>query len=265
MSGFDELTTTLERAERVVWLTGAGLSVASGIAPYRKSGEAVWSRFVTDWGTRARFLADTLAWWRDFWLAAHPLRPGVAPNPGHVAVTELVRARGDDVIVTQNIDGLHARADAPRERLIEIHGRHGLYRCTDPACAVFEAPLDEIDLSGLDAGTVPTCPACGAPLRPLVLLFDELYDSHPFFRAREAFATLEAADAIVFVGTSFAVGATELALAAGARRGSAMFNVNTDSFEPSGAHRYRRLPVRDVLGRAEEILPAIADRLAGWS
>ena len=256
------LAAEIRDARRVVWLTGAGLSVASGIPPYRRSSEAVWSRFILEWGTTKRFKADPLAWYRDFWLEAHDIDPARAhPNPGHEALTRIVAGRPADLIVTQNVDGLHSRTGLPAERLFEIHGRHGLYRCTDGGCARFGDPIEGIDVDAIRAGTIPRCPVCEAVVRPLVLLFDESYDSHPYFRAHEAFTAFGQADAIVFVGTSFSVGVTEMALASGQRHRSRLFNLNLEPFTHAEPWRWLTLKMRDVLGPAEELLPRLADAL----
>ena len=264
--GIESLAETVRAAQRVVWLTGAGLSVASGVPAYRASSEAVWSRFVTDWGTRRRFFAEPLAWWRDFWLKAHDIDPvRVHPNPGHHAIARLAQDRAGDLVVTQNVDGLHARTGVAPRQLVEIHGRHGVYRCTDTDCAGFEELAFSVELSGLERGVVPTCARCGALVRPVVLLFDERYDSHPFYRSAEAFEALERCDAIVFVGTSFAVGVTEVALTRGMQRRIPMFNVNVAPFAHEEPWRWRRLQMVDVLGRAEVVLPEVARLILGAS
>ncbi len=259
----DRLADALREAERAVWITGAGLSVASGIAPYRKSADAVWSRFVTDWGTRRRFHDETLAWWRDFWMDFQKMSgPGVRPNPGHRAISQMVTGRTGHVVVTQNVDGLHAAAGLPAGQLIEIHGRHGLYRCTDVTCERFERPFRRIDLGVIERGEVPRCELCGEKVRPLVLLFDEHYESHPFFASARAFEALHQAQVVIFVGTSFAVGATELALEVTHRRRVPTFNVNIDSFDAVDPLHWRYDQVVDVRGRAEEILPRVSTQLA---
>jgi NAD-dependent SIR2 family protein deacetylase len=256
------LAADIRDATRVVWLTGAGLSVASGIPPYRRSSEAVWSRFILEWGTTKRFKADPLAWYRDFWLEAHDIDPTRAlPNPGHHALTRIVTARPSDLLVTQNVDGLHGRSGLPAARLVEIHGRHGLYRCTDGGCVRFTDPIEGIDVDAIRAGVVPRCPVCDAVVRPLVLLFDERYDSHPFFRAHDAFSAFGQADVIVFVGTSFSVGVTEMALESGQRRRARLININVEPFSHAESWRWLTLKMRDVLGPAEETLPLLADAL----
>lgn len=118
-----EAARLVRTCERVVWLTGAGLSVASGLAPYRKSKDAVWSRFITDWGTLERFQESPADWWREFWLKAHADLAGgreVRPNAGHDAITGMVRHHPEHLVVTQNIDGLHQEAGSAEVR--QIHG-----------------------------------------------------------------------------------------------------------------------------------------------
>lgn len=242
----------------VVWVTGAGLSVASGISPYRKSKDAIWENFITDWGTAARFKSDPQAWYQRFWLAAHPslVDGGVSlhPNPGHRALSTALRAWPNHHVITQNIDGLHLESGAPRARLIEIHGRHDTFVCPNRSCSMAGTAVTGISLKGVNDGDLPECDMCGAVLRPLVLLFDEYYDSHPFFRAREARDWLNDAGVVVFVGTSFSVGITSMALHAAQASGAAVVNLNVEPLELPGA--------LNLLGPAELTLPAVVAQLA---
>lgn len=83
-----ELAIRIAMGEDVVFITGAGLSVASGIAPYRNSANAIWSNFVVQWCTRERFMADPDQWWNEFWLRTHekPEFIYARPNAGHEAL-----------------------------------------------------------------------------------------------------------------------------------------------------------------------------------
>lgn len=85
------LVHDLVSGAKVVFVTGAGLSVASGIAPYRGTPNAIWSNFITEWGTREKFLEDPKAWWNEFWLRTHetPQFLTAKPNAGHVAIASL--------------------------------------------------------------------------------------------------------------------------------------------------------------------------------
>lgn len=248
-----EVARLVSTCERLVWLTGAGLSVASGLSPYRKSKDAVWSRFITDWGTIERFHESPAEWWREFWLKAHAdlaHGPPIEPNAGHHAITRMVRSRPAHLVVTQNIDGLHRKSGVAEEQLVEIHGRHDRFICTRPGCARVLEPFDAVDLSRLDEGEVPRCDVCAEPLRPLVLLFDETYDSHPAYGMRTARRALNDAEVILFVGTSFSVGITDYATRAGRYAGARLVNVNVEAVEEHG--------FVNLLGPAEVTLPSLA-------
>lgn len=259
------VAAVIAAAKNMVWVTGAGLSVASGISPYRGDADAVWANFITEWGTIARFRQDPAAWYRAFWFKAHPSLRGdpdaVQPNAGHEAITALQKARAHKVI-TQNIDGLHRRSGAPAALTVEIHGRHDTYVCSDSNCSMGRTPLEgfsavDFDPEGHGGGTgggdvddLPECEVCGAVLRPLVLLFDEYYDSQPFYRTRDAQRWLRDADVVAFVGTSFSVGITAMAVEAAQATDAQIININPVPFDVEGTLNLRE--------RSEVCLPAIA-------
>lgn len=243
----------LLQATNVVWLTGAGLSVASGLAPYRKSRDAVWANFILDWGTLGKFRADPAAWYHEFWWKAHGAlhdrAATVRPNPGHDAITRFLRRFPGHRVITQNIDGLHCASGTPPERTIEIHGRFDTFCCANAGCVRGHAPLTGLALTR--TSTPPSCSVCHTVLRPVVLLFDEFYESHPLYRSREAVRWLDEADVLVCVGTSFSVGITATALHAARANDATLVNVNTEAIDDTG--------FLHVLGPAEETLPALAD------
>ncbi|CAM9420606.1 unnamed protein product [Ectocarpus sp. 13 AM-2016] len=101
---------------------------------------------------------------------------------------------------------------------------------------------------------MPRCPGCGEASSPMSLLFDEDYDSHSFYEFEKAEDWFKEADAVVFVGTSFAVTLTSLAIREAKRRGIPVFDFNVSvSLKSSPA-----LDAKTVLGRAEATLPALA-------
>ena len=258
-TALDEIARKIAGSERVVFLTGAGLSVASGIAPYRKSKDAVWARFITEWGTMEKFHEDPLAWWREFWLKAHPsLLDGEKPkpNPGHDAIAGIVKDRAQHLVITQNIDGLHRASGVAEDKLVEIHGRADRFVCSDASCDNYVDALDRIDNGAIESGAIPTCAKCGEPVRPLVLLFDEMYDSHPAYQMFKARKALNHAEVVVFVGTSFSVGITDYAVRAAAYEGATLVNVN---IEPASGYGVSWV---DVLGPSETTLPELARRIA---
>ncbi len=251
MTSVESLAKQLMQARRVVFLCGAGLSVPSGIRAYRSGPNAIWDENVTTWGTLEKFRADPVAWWRDFWLVSHgDLFRKVQPNAGHLALAAAMGRCADDLVVTQNVDGLHRQAGHPEGQLIEIHGRHDRFICSsDGSCPGVDEAVSSVDLSQLAQGVVPTCGHCGEAMRPLVLLFDELYDMHPAFQARRARKALNDADVLVFIGTSFSVGITSYAVRCADVSGALTINVN---LEPAPLGK-----MMNLLGSAELLLPRL--------
>jgi NAD-dependent deacetylase len=246
-----EAVGVVQRARRVVFLCGAGLSVPSGIRAYRSGPNAIWGDHVLEWGTRTKFLDDPALWWREFWLQAHgDLFKKFEPNAGHRALAKFMARNEKHLVVTQNIDGLHRLAGHPEAQLIEIHGRHDRFICSsEGGCEGIDQPLSEVDLSRVAENVIPKCRFCGAPMRPNVLLFDEHYDSHEAFQAWRAKKAMNDADVLIFVGTSFSVGITSYAVRCADVSGAVAINVNLEP-SPIGG-------LRDLLGGAETVLPAL--------
>eukprot|EP00934_Nitzschia_sp_Nitz4_P008918 Nitzschia sp. Nitz4//scaffold79_size90958//25166//26284//NITZ4_005014-RA/size90958-processed-gene-0.80-mRNA-1//1//CDS//3329558216//8908//frame0 len=111
--------------KRVVFITGAGISVASGVRPFRGS-NGVWTSTIWTNATRDAFRKDPLKWYNDFWLPNLSLPKDARPNAAHDALHELSERYPSTLrIITQNVDGLHR----PSKLLIEAHGRLGLFKC----------------------------------------------------------------------------------------------------------------------------------------
>lgn len=177
----------LARAERVAVLSGAGLSAASGLPTFRGK-DGLWKRH------RAKDLATPQAYARDpglvwAWYAAR-FKAAVAaqPNAAHRALAALEARTPDFTLVTQNVDGLHARAGS--KTVLELHGNLTYARCE--RCGAL-APLPE------DFEPPPHCASCGARARPNVVWFGEVLPQRTFERAMDAFAGAEVA---IVVGTS---------------------------------------------------------------
>ena len=242
-------------------VTGAGISLASGIPTFRGTDEgAIWSRDVTTLGTLAYFEEDPVGSWR-WYLSRFDGVLRAEPNPAHEALVALERAsvaRGDDfLLVTQNVDTLHERAGS--RRLAKVHGSADRVRCARDGCE-HGAPTGSLPGDAFDAerfladprrGTLTPCPSCGSLLRQHVLWFDELYQSHEDYRFEAVVRAALAADRVLFVGTSFSVGVTDVVLrAALARRAPVLAIDPGEAPLPRGVVRVR--------AKAEEVLPAAA-------
>ena len=271
----DVLVSKLESGKRVLFITGAGISVNSGIPPYRGSNDAVWSNFVTDWATRKTFLSDPVNWWNTFYLATHYKTEFLQaePNRGHDALAHICNYFENACVITQNVDGLHTRGTGriKDDQLIEVHGSmHGGYKCIHSTCQSVERCIEEneIDLTACGNGFVPgepdfklekcpTCPECSHPLLPQCLLFDEEYSSHPFYEWNAASDWMEDACAMVFVGTSFSVGLTQKALLLSRKKKAVLFNMNLNSMDQDmGTKDLQRMT--DIFGPSQEMLPLLA-------
>jgi hypothetical protein len=136
-----ELAQMIRRGDSVVFVTGSGLSAPSGIPTFRGEG-GVWAHWVLEWGTRQAFLSNPRGWWDNFWIPAHVVaEPGgtterqYEPTGGHYSIAAIAARPQTNVhVITQNIDGLHERAGLCAERLVEVHGRSGLFKCCTRGC-----------------------------------------------------------------------------------------------------------------------------------
>jgi NAD-dependent SIR2 family protein deacetylase len=218
----DGLQDFVARHRRLFVLTGAGCSTDSGIPDYRDA-DGGWKRaqpvtyqaFMGEELTRRRYWARSLVGWRRFGRAL--------PNATHHALAQLERRGQIELLLTQNVDGLHQQAG--NRQVVDLHGRLDTVRCMgcerrsprhalqqallerNPAWAVLDAmdaPDGDADLDGQDFSRfdVPPCPHCGGILKPDVVFFGE---NVPRERVVTAMQALEAADAMLVVGSSLMV------------------------------------------------------------
>lgn len=212
---------------RIAILTGAGVSTASGIPDYRSPGRPQRTpiqhrEFVTSEAARRRYWARS--------MVGYSLLSAAQPNAVHVALAHLERARHTTGLVTQNVDQLHQRAGSGR--VVELHG--ALARVVCLGCGTLERRDElEVRLRALNPGVglgaarlapgdaesrpdgdaeilgdaertlvVASCRSCGGVLMPDVVFFG---GTVPRARVEEAMAIVEAADALLVLGTSLAV------------------------------------------------------------
>jgi NAD-dependent deacetylase len=191
------LADLLAGAQRAVALTGAGISVPSGIPDFRSPGTGLWENVdPMEVAHVDAFRADPDRFWR-FYGERFASLHDKQPNPAHQALAELERRGLLRGVITQNVDRLHRRAGS--RRLVEIHGSIEWSVC--PSCST-RVSLDEV-LELIGGGErAPACPACGSALKPDVVLFGELL---PADAMSEAWALAEEADLMLCVGSSLEV------------------------------------------------------------
>jgi NAD-dependent deacetylase len=227
--------SALARPGSCLFLTGAGVSAESGVPTFRgKDGYwQVGSRnyHAAELATRAQFARTPAAVWG--WYL-HRLRVcrAASPNPAHRAIAELGAALGEAfLLITQNVDGLHARAGSPSETTYEIHGNISRMRCSagcPGASTVPEAllaPGADADEAGLERALA--CPVCAAWMRPHVLWFDEFYDEE-LFRFDSSLAALSGAALLCVIGTTGTTNLPAQIGAGAAQRGVPMLVINPE-------------------------------------
>lgn len=176
-------------------LTGAGISVESGLSTYRAMNGLWREHAVKDVATPYGFEADPARSWR-FWSERRLEAQRAEPNAGHAALAAVEARLGDRfLLVTQNVDGLHQRAGS--KRVVELHGTLHASRCS--ACD--RPPFADEALHVGDAA--PACDRCGGRIRPHVVWFGEPI-AHADMQRVDRFVSSAARHPFVFlaVGTS---------------------------------------------------------------
>ncbi len=202
-----------------LYITGAGVSSASGIPTFRGR-DGYWTIGSDNYtpqqmATRAMYRRSPEEFLRWYYHRFARYRHH-GPNDVH-------RWLADKNLITQNIDGLDAKAGNPD--YIAIHGRLDkvtLFHNQGEKVEILDAPWDEVDESRLGASllelfVIDDTPALYRSLKPYVLLFDEYYTD--LYRISEAQARMLAAEKMVFIGTSFSVNITQMALEIAVARG----------------------------------------------
>ena len=238
-----DLHDFVDRHRRLFVLTGAGCSTNSGIPDYRDA-DGNWKRaapmtyqvFMGDQPARQRYWARSLIGWRRFGRAQ--------PNGAHRALARLEAIDRSELLLTQNVDGLHQAAGSTR--VIDLHGRLDLVRCMGCERRTPRAELQDelgrlnpswIDLDAADAPdgdadlddaefssfTVPPCRHCGGVLKPDVVFFGE---NVPRDKVDAANQHLAQADAMLIVGSSLMVYSGFRFVQAAARAGKPIAAVN---------------------------------------
>ena len=239
---FEEVVEFLAGTGRVAVLTGAGISAESGVPTFRGK-DGLWRQYKAETlATPEAFERDPkLVWeWYDW---RRGLIAPVEPNAGHRVIAGWESLFGEMAVITQNVDGLHAKAGS--QNVVELHGNIWKLRCTREGTVgeVRDNPLPHIP---------PVCPNCGSFLRPHIVWFGESLDPVVLGRAYEL---SESCQVMFVIGTSAVVHPAASLPYAAARAGAKIIEVN---LEPTSL-----TPQADFFfpGKAGEILPVLDRRL----
>jgi NAD-dependent deacetylase len=230
----------LEGGTRNAAVTGAGMSVESGVAPFRGKG-GLWEKMdpmkVAHIDT---FRQDPVPYWQMRGPFIESLE-SIDPNPGHIALARLQQQRLLGAIITQNIDGLHAAAGSTD--VVEFHGNVRTLRCMDCTERIpsGSAPLRD---------RPPRC-TCGGVLRPDVVFFGETIPPEALLRSQRV---AEECAVMLVVGTSAVVQPAASIPVIARQAGALVVEVNPE-----------RTPLTDRVadvfleGRSGEVLPALLE------
>jgi NAD-dependent deacetylase len=246
----DDLAAALLAAQHVVILTGAGISTESGIPDFRGP-NGVWTKdpgaektaslqhYLGDPEIRARAWQTRLT--SPMWAAE--------PNAGHRALVELEQRVHLDLLVTQNIDGLHPKAGTSPEKLVEIHGTVHDAECLD--CG-FRGPMAET-LARVEAGDPdPACLDCGGILKSATISFGQNLVEADLLRAQRAAL---ACDLFLALGSSLGVYPAAALPEIAVRNGADLAVLNA---QPTPFDAVARWISRRPLG---ELLPELVARI----
>ncbi len=190
----------IEAAQRIVALTGAGISTDSGIPDFRGP-QGVWTRNpgAEKMATLQHYLADPEVRRRAWRTRLESPTWRARPNAGHRALVVLERRRKLDTLITQNVDGLHQMAGSSPQRVIEIHGTMREVTClTCGERAPTERALERVRAGEED----PRCRTCGGILKTATISFGQPLAPEDLARAE---AAARQCDLLLAVGTKLSV------------------------------------------------------------
>jgi NAD-dependent deacetylase len=234
----DQLIQTLRKAQRVVALSGAGISQESGLRTFRDAQDGLWAQYRPEdlatpqaFQRNPRLVWDWYAWRREKVYQAKP-------NPAHYALAEMAKFIPHFTLITQNVDGLHQAAGSPN--VIELHGNIRRVRCS--VCGQVHSQWHQT------SHEVPRCSACNGLLRPDVVWFGE---NLPHAELETALEAARSCELFFSIGTSGLVQpAASLAYLA-QQSGACIVEINAEA-TPLTPHADFSLQ-----GKAGEILPAL--------
>jgi NAD-dependent deacetylase len=190
-------TDILRSSQRTVVLTGAGVSTPSGIPDFRSTNSGLWERYDPfEVASLTSFRYDPTkfyTWMRGLATTIY----AAAPNPAHVGIARLEQAGYVSTVITQNIDALHQRAGS--KHVLEVHGSMETLTCVH--CYRQVASRDYLQ-AYLEDGDMPYCKACGAVLKPDLVLFGEQLPVRTWLKAQEA---AKQCDVMIVAGSSLEV------------------------------------------------------------
>ena len=238
------LLDRLRSANNVVFFTGAGASIESGIPTFRGGKDSFWVDFdVETFATLDGFLNNPKQVWQ--WYAQRRLQiQGLQPNLGHQVMARWQAKASKVTVITQNIDNLHQRAGS--QAVLELHGNIAQYKC------VRHHPVTtSVDLT---VSEPPLCPQCGTLIRPNVVWFHEALPASTLNLAE--IASFES-DVFVSIGCSMNVQPAASLPYLASQCGAYVLQINPESTD---LDEYAHCNLR---GKSGEVMPKLWEAVWG--
>jgi NAD-dependent deacetylase len=233
----------LKKARNVVALTGAGISVESGIPPFRGKG-GIWEKFdPMEFGNIEFFLREPAKVWELLIRDLKEVVDRARPNAGHLGLARLEQKGILKTVITQNVDGLHQMAG--NTDVIEFHGNCAWQRCMD--CG------GKIRTRDVILETLPPRCACEGILRPDWVFFGEMIPPDALERSRRIASRC---DAMLVVGTSAMVQPAAYMPAIARQAGATVIEINPERTPLTG-----KVSSYLVRGGAGEAMTAILEAM----
>jgi NAD-dependent deacetylase len=240
----DKLIEKLKASQHVVALTGAGISVESGVPTFREAQTGLWAKYdPQELATPEAFQRNPKLVW-EWYVWRRELVNQAKSNPGHLALVELATIIPKFTLITQNVDGLHQQAGS--QNVIGLHGNIMETKCFTQGHLVDSWPESD--------DVPPKCPICGSWLRPNVVWFGE---NLPGDALETAVQAAQSCDIFFSIGTSALVHpAASLPLLA-LEQGAMLVEINP---QPTSLTRWADWVLN---GAAGTVLPTLITKLHG--
>lgn len=252
MDELDEVRRWLAAAERVVVLTGAGISTDSGLADFRGP-QGIWTKdpAAEKASHISHYLADPAVRVRAWRTRSESPAWTAQPNAGHRALVELERSGRLHTLITQNVDGLHQAAGSNPDLVVEVHGTMREFACLDcDARGPMQEALERVRNGEAD----PPCLRCGGILKSATISFGQSLVTADLERAGQA---ARSCDLLLAVGSTLAVFPIADVVPVAVSRGAQVAIVNGS---PTAMDD---LADAVVMGSISEVLTALVDDLPG--
>ena len=198
MNTFNEIIRLVKASERIVILTGAGISTESGLPDFR-SNNGFWTKNKPIQFNEFLLSEEKqrLSWERNIEL--HSLLKNIKPNIGHAFVEKIIGLQKNNFLITQNIDGLHQKSGIPKNKIIEIHGS-----AIEAACLECEAKQNVLDFHDAIKSKIPLpkCSVCGGVVKVATISFGQPMNEIDMMHASKI---VEESDLMIVMGSSLKV------------------------------------------------------------